>query len=328
VSNAAASLGLSVNNLGYGNWQIDYGGSKVNMGGASGSGTATDAVITWTFLNGLDLDIRCRVVEPSVGQTTVDDYLGYTGNVSTTNWPTTGTAYLSWGGDNTGTGTEAVHINLSQFKTVYPSASRIVVECRGNWFDTPGSSPIKLSGVVYTGGTISSSGYNFTNSGSTLTREANSVDTYINSNEIGTPGATTLGDLIGYFIYDFTNKTAQIVGDSYNTYSNVDLTEPEDQAIDMPERHVYNVQDQDTAAFDQFDTAKLVVSVNRTSGTVVFSDWGGSPVVVSVDNGLAYTLVTLNSTGSRTPYAEYYNPGDYPGGSAQLLSFLPSFTVS
>jgi hypothetical protein len=202
------------------------------------------------------------------------------------------------------------------------------VECRGNWFDTPGSSPIKLSGVVYTGGTISSSGYNFTNSGSTLTREANSVDTYINSNEIGTPGASTLGDLIGYFIYDFTNKTAQIVGDSYNTYSNVDLTEPEDQAIDMPERHVYNVQDQDTAAFDQFDTAKLVVSVNRTSGTVVFSDYGGSPVVVSVDNGLAYTLVTLNSTGSRTPYAEYYNPGDYPGGSAQLLSFLPSFTVS
>ena len=327
VSNAAANLGLSVNNLGYGNWQIDYGGPKVNMAGSSGTSTASDAVITWTFNDGLDLDIRCRVIEPSVGQNSVDQYLGWTGNVSTTSWPTTGTPYLEWGGDNTGTGTEAVRVNLSQFKTVYPSASRMVVECRGNWYDTPGIQPIKLSGVLYTGGTTSSSGYSFTNLGSTLTRQVNSVDVYINSND-NVGGDTTLGDLIGYFIYDFASKTAQIVGDSYNTYANVDLTEPEDQDLDISEKHVYNIIDQDTSTFDTGDQAKLTARVNRTGGTMVFSDWGGSPQVSTVDDGLGYVLVTLSNAGSRTPYVEYYNPGDYPGGSAQALSFLPSFTVS
>jgi hypothetical protein len=78
--------------------------------------TATSAIIIWDYPDGVDLDIRCRVKIPDVGQNTLDNYLGYTdhshldGNPDpdTTQWPASGTPYITWGGDNTGPGTELI----------------------------------------------------------------------------------------------------------------------------------------------------------------------------------------------------------------------------
>jgi hypothetical protein len=265
-----------------------------------------------------------------VGQNTLDDSLGWTGSVSTTNWPTSGTPYLTWGGDNTGTGIEAVRVNLAQFKTVYPSATKLVMECRGNWYGNIGTAPIKLSGQLYSGGSISSAGYGFTNSGSTLTRSIDGPGSVISSNDGPGYGDSSAGDIMGYFIYDFTNRTGSIVKsqDDYTDLQTIDLTEPEDQEVNVTELHVYDIIDQDTTIFDAGDQAKLTARVNRAGGTMVFSDWGGSPQVSTVDDGLGYVLVALSNSGGYTPYVEYYLPGDYPGGSAQALTFLPSITVN
>lgn len=179
---------------------------------------------------GLDLDIRCRLFSPQVGQTSVDNYLGYTGEPSTYVWPPStttgsgGTAYLEWGGDNTGVGTESVRVDIDRIKTVYPDKRYIVVECRGNWYVARGQKPVQLLGVLYQGGTTtrqesplgSATGpFGFTNTGATNSRELSSVGVYVDSltdpSGPSNPGASVLGDLMGYFIYDTVTFEGQFV---------------------------------------------------------------------------------------------------------------------
>ena len=221
VSNSAAQQGLSVNYKGSGNWEIDYSGKSVTF-------DSNTAMITWTFNTGSDLDIRCRIYEPSAGQTTVDQYLGYTGNVtagnSTINWPTTGTPIITWGGDNTGTGTENVLLDLNEFQSQYPSSSSVIIECRGNWWGSVGSTPVKLTGTLWNGGSPSPSGYGWTNSGSPQARQINGLEVFVDSfhgsgtseEGVGQAGETTLGDLMGYFVYDFTTNKAYFTNTLYD----------------------------------------------------------------------------------------------------------------
>ena len=213
TSSAASSQGLGMlfaANTGL--WVLNQAGKLLTM--PSYGGNAIGAVIAWTFDSGSDLDIRCRIIYPSLGQNTVDDYLGYTGGTSTNSWPATGTAIITWGGDNTGTGEETVLVDIGAFKTRYPTQPRIIVECRGNWYGTAGSTPVKLSADLYQGGSFSASGYSFTNSGYSAKRSVSGLDVYVNSNEgSGGAGATTLGDLMGYFVYDIQNNTAQFTND-------------------------------------------------------------------------------------------------------------------
>jgi hypothetical protein len=221
LSNIAKALGLTLlfNNL-TGRWEMTQGGQQVNIAGDS-------AVITWTFPDGSDLDIRCRMIYPFMGQNTVDDYLGYTGaGGGTAQYPTNSTRYwppappyvLSWGGDNTGVGSEAVAVNISQLKALYPSEQYFIVECRGNWFVTPGLLPIQLTATLYQGGTLAPSGFTFSNSGYTKGRTIDGLSVFIESNYGSTvvggyDGATAPGDLMGYFVFDAVNNTAQFRND-------------------------------------------------------------------------------------------------------------------
>jgi hypothetical protein len=222
LSAIAKALGLTLlfNNL-TGRWEMTQGGQQVNINGDT-------AVITWTFPDGLDLDIRCRMYYPFMGQNTVDDFLGFTGtgsggtaqypNGSTRYWPSTPPYVLSWGGDNTGTGSEAVAVNISQLKAFYPSEQYFIVECRGNWFATPGLQPIQLTATLYQGGTLAPSGFTFSNSGYTKGRTIDGLSVFIESNYGGTAingidGENAPGDLMGYFIFDAVNNTAQFRND-------------------------------------------------------------------------------------------------------------------
>ena len=215
----AQGLNLYFNN---GVWYIDYGGKTVNI-------NASDVVISWTFPDGVDLDIRCRLISPDVGQSTVDSALGYTGDVSTTVWPigstggSSGTAYLEWGGDNTGPGgdptkVESVRVDIDRIKTAFASKRYIVVECRGNWFATRGTQPVKLTAKLYQGGSTTKTNapnYNFTNTGATSTKTLGGVEVYVDSLHGESPaadgydGGSAPGDLMGYFIFDTQTNTAQ-----------------------------------------------------------------------------------------------------------------------
>ena len=205
---AANGLMLILNQL-TGRYTLSQGGAPAYING-------TNAVISWTFQDGEDLDIRCRVYSPFLGQGTVDDYLGWTGgsgqfpSQSTKQWPPTGTPVLVWGGDNTGVGKESVAVNIQQLKNLFPTQQYFVIECRGNWYNTPGIRPVKLDAIVYQGGTLNPSGYTFTNTGYTSARAAPGLDVYIDSN---TTDPTTIGDLMGYLVIDTKNNQSQFIND-------------------------------------------------------------------------------------------------------------------
>lgn len=230
LSDIAKALGLTLffNNL-TGRWELSQGSLLVNIQGSS-------AAITWTFDSGLDLDIRARIVYPYVGQVSVDDSLGYTGSgtasgnywsQSVSSWGPTGaktgtpllTDYIVWGGDNQGLGTESVFVNIAALKAAYPSNQYIVIECKANWFVTEGSTTVKLDGVVYKDGSVSQSGFGFIVAGATKTRQVSGVSVFVDSVYTSTPsppgftGETAPGDLVGYFVFDTVNDTAQFRND-------------------------------------------------------------------------------------------------------------------
>ena len=215
LTSSAVAQGLALSYIGgtVAKWLIDYRSTPVSI-------NADGVIITWTFpTDGEDLDIRCRMVEPDTGQYTIDDVLGWTGGSgqfpaeSTRYWPTTGTPYLSWGGDNTGDGTESVLFNVAVFKAAYPNATRAILECRANWYNIPSANPVKLVAKLYQGGTFALSGFGFTNTGYTKTRTLAGIETYVDSNYGGDDdgegdyGGNVPGDLMGYFVYDIVNQT-------------------------------------------------------------------------------------------------------------------------
>jgi hypothetical protein len=189
---------------------------------------ASSAIITWTYDDGVDLDIRCRIYSPDLGQNNIDDYLGWTGGSDPPNpsdlfayqstyvWPASATDYIiKWSGDNTGPGgnidaSESVYVNVSKFKELYPSTRYLVLECRGNWYSEPGVKPVTVVANVYEGGTISQEGFKFKNTGYTKGRFIEGVKVNVDSRGQDT---TLLGDLMGYLVIDTTDNTAQFRND-------------------------------------------------------------------------------------------------------------------
>jgi len=232
LSAIAKALGLLlVFNTVTGRWELSQAGQSANIAGDS-------AIIEWIFNpefnernisgtvyqlgyddGGRDLDIRCRMYYPNMGQDTVDKCLGFTGEpavpgndgVSQLQWPPTGVPVLLWGGDNTGTGKEQVYVNIERLKDLYPTEQYFIVECRGNWFGTPGSRPIGVAATMYEGGsiTVDAPNFSFINTGYSKIRYITGTSTFIDSNASGNAGATTSGDLIGYFIFDALNDVGQ-----------------------------------------------------------------------------------------------------------------------
>ena len=151
-------------------------------------------MISWTYPDGVDLDIRCLIQSPDVGQNVVSDALGYT-SLSRQVWPpgsttgSAGTAYIEWGGDNQGPGgdptkVESVRVDIDRLKAVFPTKRYFVIACYGNWFNTRGTQPVKLTAKLYEGGTTSATGsplYNFTNASAIRTRTLDGVEVFVDS---------------------------------------------------------------------------------------------------------------------------------------------------
>jgi len=123
-------------------------------------------VVTYAFNDGTDLDTRTRVTVPNIGQNTLADYIGW---CCLSEWPTTGTPILTWGGDNTGTGFESVLIDLIQFKNDYPGQNIITIQTNAAWYGTVGTNPVYMQAKLYKGGTMVADpdNYTFVNEGYT-----------------------------------------------------------------------------------------------------------------------------------------------------------------
>jgi hypothetical protein len=123
-------------------------------------------VVTYAFNDGTDLDTRTRVTVPNIGQNTLADYIGW---CCLSEWPTTGTPILTWGGDNTGVGFESVLIDLIQFKLDYPGQNIITINANAGWYGTVGTNPVYIQAKLYKGGTMVAvpDEYTFVNEGYT-----------------------------------------------------------------------------------------------------------------------------------------------------------------
>jgi hypothetical protein len=116
------------------------------------SGFTFDAdyiIVTYSFTNGQDLDTRTRISNTNVG---MSEYLGWANLES---YPTESPQpILTWGGDNTGTGFEAVLIDLKQFKIEYPSEPSITIDMNAMWYGQVGTNPVIMEITMYKGGIV------------------------------------------------------------------------------------------------------------------------------------------------------------------------------
>ena len=112
------------------------------------------------------MDTRTRVSIPNIGQTAFTESIGW---CCQSEWPTTGTPILTWGGDNTGTGFESVLIDLIEFKSQYPGQNTILIDANAGWYGTVGTNPVYLEATLYKGGTMVPDPDNYTFTNSTFT---------------------------------------------------------------------------------------------------------------------------------------------------------------
>ena len=146
--------------------------SEFTLGQTTFNYAADYIMVTYQFTDGRDLDTRTGIRVPNVGQTTSTNYLGYGGR---SYWPLSGTQYLTWGGDNRGTGFESVLLDVNDFKAANPSATEMVVDLRAHWYRTTGTNPVNVEATLWKGGTPVKGTYVWTNPTATETLVVESV---------------------------------------------------------------------------------------------------------------------------------------------------------
>lgn len=152
-------------------------------------------VFRYNFSNqdGRDLDTRTQMLQPTQSPT-----LGWCQNNPNTD-------YISWAGDNTGYGVEAILINLKKIKEDFPNAPEVVFNSKAWWYGERFSGNMNMNAEGYKGGTMTldAPNYNFVNSGGVLQgiysfQTLNILD---NGRSTCNPNPTNIGN----FTYTFAN---------------------------------------------------------------------------------------------------------------------------
>ena len=145
----------------------------------------------WNEGNGRDLDTRTSITVPSRGTEVGWDRAATDGS------------YLQWGGDNTGSGVEAVLLDVKSLSRDYSSVPNIEVAIKAFWFSSSNNGNISLEFETYIGGSMIKSGYDFVNSGGVLT---NSIATTVN-----TFSSNRAGELLARLTYNVASKNATLI---------------------------------------------------------------------------------------------------------------------
>ena len=112
----------------------------------------------WTS-GGYDLDTRTYLMNPSRKEQTV----GW-------NRQQADASYLRWGGDNTGSGVEAILLDVSSLANDFPSIDTFKISLNAYWYGSALSGDLNVQFEMYKGGTMSQSGYDWVNSGGQRTQ--------------------------------------------------------------------------------------------------------------------------------------------------------------
>jgi hypothetical protein len=164
----------------------------------------------WALGAGRDFDTFTGFI--NTGTQYDNEWMGYGHNFR--QLPSTATeakdTYIIWGGDNTQTnGVESCLVNFSKMTTDYSSLNSIQIRMAGAWYGEVGTGNINIEVTTYLGGTMSSSGNDFINTGGTQVQQLN-----FSKNIPKPPGwSSNINSVtnIGYVTYIKDSSTGQIV---------------------------------------------------------------------------------------------------------------------
>ena len=152
------------------------------------------------FNDGADMDTVSYMTIPSIMETTSSDpnaigpvngkYYLYVGTCSYSDsgpqFPLSpSTPFLTYGGDNRGTGTESILFDLVEFVNQNPSTVNIEFAFTADWYGTSGTNPVTMRATLWKGGTpiyFGDPDYNWTNPTATGTYLVESNGTVITLN--------------------------------------------------------------------------------------------------------------------------------------------------
>ena len=172
------------------------------LGESSFQFNADYIMLTYEFTTGRDLDTRTRIVTPDVGQDTQNKYLGWSRYAQ---YPLSGEPYEIWSGDNTGTGFESVLFNINLFKTTYPLEDILVIDARGFWYNTLGTTPVNVAATLWKGGLPIKNGFLWENPTATEIFQISSVGKIITLAP-ATDKANSSGERVATLTYNLSNN--------------------------------------------------------------------------------------------------------------------------
>ena len=172
-------------------------------------------VVEYFFNDGNDMDTMTYLSNPAImnndfGQNLQGDYVGTCDNAAGSPnfiYPSTGNPIITYGGDNTGTGTEAILFDLSEFKIQRPSDTNIELTFTSTWYGTPGTNPVIMRATMWKGGAPVQDGYTFVNSTATATQMVESDGKIITSN---TQNCEAFEE-VSKFQFNITNYQGQFI---------------------------------------------------------------------------------------------------------------------
>ncbi len=135
---------------------IDPGGGDGGDNGGGGGIIVNDfdfAVIRyrWDSNAGRDLDTRTFISDPPRNVVIGWNKGEFDGQ------------FLSWGGDNTNSGVEAILINVKALSEMYPELTNIQVMIQAFWYSELLSGNVEIEFTTYKGGSMVKSGFDFLN---------------------------------------------------------------------------------------------------------------------------------------------------------------------
>jgi hypothetical protein len=166
-------------------------------------------MLKYTFTDGRDLDTRTKMLSP-----VSSDFLGW---ARLSGFPASpDPIILDWGGDNTGNGnldgtsSEAVLINLINYRAAYPSNPVIEIDCRCFWYGTTGVDPVIVEATLWKGGTVvkGTPSFQFSNPTADATAILDSVGKVIT---LATTSSTSDGERVGIFRYNNSTNIGEFI---------------------------------------------------------------------------------------------------------------------
>ena len=150
----------------------------------------------WTPQGGTDLDTRTSIIDPPR-----NNVVGWAKGSTDEN-------FLTWVGDNTGSGIESVLIDITALKSIYPNKKTFIFQFKAFWYATRASGDFRLEIETYQGGQmIIGDGYNYYNEGGVLVQNL-TMNCYVGD------AVDHEGISVAQLSLDLENKTGRFLNQS------------------------------------------------------------------------------------------------------------------